>query len=164
MVDLDVAEELVVLGFAGRDLCSTQGDVGRFGTKMEAMAIQVIAISGDEAQLDGLRIALNHAELEGFVHRQKVGTVVQRRGAQGGAGTVVEQAGADGGQGQKQENQAKQAAHGGLAVQKCLHDNGLLTGSVGWEGAGVGPCRSGFIRDGLQSSPIFLGRAAALRG
>ncbi|MNM46970.1 hypothetical protein D3C81_579270 [compost metagenome] len=103
MVDLDVAEELVVLGFTGRNLCSAQGDVGRFAAKLEAMAIQVIAIGGDEAQFEGLCVALNEAQLEGFVHRQEVAAVVQRGSAKGGTGTVVEQAGADGGQGQEQK-------------------------------------------------------------
>jgi hypothetical protein len=115
VIHLDIAEELVVLGLARRDLRCAQGDVGRLAAELEAVAIEVVAVAGNETQLDGVRVATDQAELEGLVHRQEVGAVAQRRRAEGGAGAVIEQAAGEGGAGQQQEQQEKQAAHGGLA-------------------------------------------------
>ncbi|MCY1425820.1 hypothetical protein D9M71_416180 [compost metagenome] len=120
MVDLHVAEELIVLGLAFGDLRGAKGDVGRLRAELEAVTIKVIAIAGDEAQLEGLGIALDQVELEGFVDRQEVGTVGQRSGAEDGAGAVVEQARGEARAGQQQEQQEKQAAHGGLARWNVL--------------------------------------------
>lgn len=113
VVHLDIAEELVVLGLALGDVRRAELDVRRLGAELEAVAVEVIAVGGDEAQLDGLGVGLDQAELEGFVHRQEIGAV--GRGAEGGAGAVVEQAGGERRAGQQQEQQEKQAAHGGLA-------------------------------------------------
>ncbi|MNH11626.1 hypothetical protein D3C79_711440 [compost metagenome] len=157
VVDLDIAEELVVLGFTGRNLRGTQGDVGRFAAELETVAVQVVAVGGDEAQLQGLSFILHQAQLEGFMHRQKIGAVVQRRCAQGGAGAIVEQASADGGQGQEQKQEAKQAAHGGLAGQKCLHDNGLSR-YVQLRGACIAGKASSH-RFGVHTSPVGAGLA-----
>ncbi|MNM78877.1 hypothetical protein D3C81_907960 [compost metagenome] len=115
VVYLDIAEEFIVLGLALGDVRRAQGDVGRFRAELETVAVEVVAIGGDEAQLDGLRIGLDQAELEGLVYRQEVGVVGQRSCAEGGAGAVVEQARGEGRAGQQQEQQEKQAAHGGLA-------------------------------------------------
>ncbi|MNG97109.1 hypothetical protein D3C79_562070 [compost metagenome] len=120
VVYLDIAEELIVLGLALGDAWCAQGNVGRFGAELEAVAIEVVAVGSDEAQLDGLRIGLDQAELEGLVYRQEVGVVGQRSCAEGGAGAVVEQARGEGRAGQQQEQQEKQAAHGGLARWNVL--------------------------------------------
>ena len=103
MVHLDVAEEFIVLGLTLGDVRRAQGDVGRFRVELEAVAVEVVAIGGDEAQLDGLRIGLDQVELEGLVYRQKVGVVGQRSGAKGGAWAVVEQACGEGRAGQQQD-------------------------------------------------------------
>ncbi|MCY1458823.1 hypothetical protein D9M71_762380 [compost metagenome] len=66
-----------MLGFARRNLRSAQGNVGRFGAELEAVAVEVIAVGSDEAQLEGLGVALYQAQLEGFVYGQEVCTVVQ---------------------------------------------------------------------------------------
>ena len=125
MVDLDVTEELVVLGLALRQLDAAQFDVGGLGAELEAVAIQVIAFAGNETQLDRLGVALDQVELEGFAHRQEIGAVVQGRSAQRGAGAAVEQAGSRCGQGKGQQQEAKQTTHDGLAGRKFPHDSRL---------------------------------------
>ncbi|MNG19401.1 hypothetical protein D3C84_1035560 [compost metagenome] len=78
------------------------------------MAIQVVALGVDEAQLHPPLFRLDQAELEGFGHRQEVAAVVQRGAAEDRGRTAVEQAGA-GGQGEQQHKQEEQAMHCGLS-------------------------------------------------
>ncbi|MNG11448.1 hypothetical protein D3C84_949930 [compost metagenome] len=91
VVDLDIAEVLVVLFLARGQLNGTQACVGRIAAKLEAMAVEVVPLGGDEAQLDRLRRGFHQAQLESFAHRQEIGAVVDR--AQGRTGTTVQQAG-----------------------------------------------------------------------
>ncbi|MNR03053.1 hypothetical protein D3C85_1189320 [compost metagenome] len=98
MVHLDVAEVLIVLFLAIGQFRRTEHDFGRIGAKLEAVTVEVIAFSGDEAQLDRLRRAFYQAQLEGFAHGQEVGAVVDR--AQGRAWTIFQQAGGAGRQGE----------------------------------------------------------------
>jgi hypothetical protein len=91
MVDLNIAEVLIVLLLAVGQFRCPKGDIGRVGAKLEAVTVEVITFGGDEAQLDRLRRAFHQAQLEGFAHRQEVGAVVDR--AEGGAWTIFQQAG-----------------------------------------------------------------------
>ncbi|MNG19393.1 hypothetical protein D3C84_1035480 [compost metagenome] len=78
------------------------------------MAIQVVALGVDEAQLHPLVIGLDQTELEGLGDRQEVAAVVQRGAAEDRSRTAVEQAGADG-QGEQQHKQKEQAMHCSLS-------------------------------------------------
>ena len=98
VVDLDVAEVLVVLLFARGQLRRAEDDIGRVGAELKAVAVKVITFGGDEAQLDRLRRAFHQAQLKGFAHRQEVGAVVDR--AQGRTGATLQQPGGGGRQGE----------------------------------------------------------------
>ncbi|MNI69437.1 hypothetical protein D3C73_1251830 [compost metagenome] len=98
MVDLDIAEVLIVLLFARGQLRRAQADIGRVCAELEAVPVKVIALGGDEAQFDRLRRAVYQAQLKGFAHRQEVGAVVDR--AQGRTGATLQQPGGGGRQGE----------------------------------------------------------------
>ncbi|MNL35452.1 hypothetical protein D3C87_1574850 [compost metagenome] len=116
VVDLDIAEILIVLLFALGQLRGAEADIVGFGAKLEAMPIEVVPLGGDKPQFDRLRRAVYQAQLKGFAYRQEVGAVVDR--AQGGAGPSLQQTGGGGRQGQHQKQQAKQTAHDSLAYRK----------------------------------------------
>ncbi|MNL25111.1 hypothetical protein D3C87_1465810 [compost metagenome] len=115
MVDLDIAEVLIVLFLPIGQLRRAKHDIGWFCAKLKAMAIEVITLGGDEAQFDRLRRAFYQAQLKRFAHRQEVGAVVDR--AQGGTGATLQQTGGGGRQGEDQKQQAEQTAHDNLAYQ-----------------------------------------------
>ena len=69
MVDLDIAEVIVGLGLASWQHGVAQGDVGRFGAELEAVAVEVVTVGGDELQLDGAGVAVHQAQAKGFAHR-----------------------------------------------------------------------------------------------
>ena len=98
VVDLDIAEILIVLLFALGQLRGAQANIGRVGAKLKTMAIEVVTLCGDETQLDRLRRAFYQAQLKGFAYRQKVGAVVDR--AQRRTGPTVQQPGGGGRQGE----------------------------------------------------------------
>jgi len=77
VIHLHIAEEFVMLGLALRDDRRAQNNVGRLGSKHETVAVQVIAVGGHQAQLDGMGVGLDQAELEGFVYREEVGIAGQ---------------------------------------------------------------------------------------
>ena len=110
VVDLDIAEVLVLLVLARRQLQFAEGNAGWLALDAETVTVEVIAFGIDEAQLDGAGRALDQAWHEGFRHRQEVAAVVQWC-AQLGRGTRIEQTCA-GGQAQQQEQEWQQAAHG----------------------------------------------------
>ncbi|VVN25639.1 hypothetical protein PS623_04518 [Pseudomonas fluorescens] len=115
MIHLDITKKLVVLGLTGRNLRRAQSYIGRLAAELEAVAIEVVTVAGDETQGDVLRITADQAQLERFMHRQEVAVVTQGRGTERGTGAVVEQASGESRAGQQQKQQEKQAAHGGLA-------------------------------------------------
>ncbi|MNT40043.1 hypothetical protein D3C72_1763350 [compost metagenome] len=80
-----------MLLLARGQLNGTKVDIGGLAAKLEAMAVEVVPLGGDEAQLDRLRRGFHQAQLEGFAYRQEIGAVVDR--AQGRTGTTVQQAG-----------------------------------------------------------------------
>ncbi len=98
VVDLDIAEVLIVLLFALGHLRRAEGDIGRVGAELETMPVKVITLGGDEAQFDRLRRAFYQAQLKGFAHRQEIGTVIDR--AQGRTGATLQQTGGGGRQGE----------------------------------------------------------------
>lgn len=57
VVDLDIAEILIVLLFALGQLCGAQACIGRVGAKLKAVPVEVVALCGDETQFDRLRCA-----------------------------------------------------------------------------------------------------------
>ncbi|MNN73170.1 hypothetical protein D3C81_1892610 [compost metagenome] len=103
-----------MLGLAGRQAELAADQAGRLAMHLEAVAIQVVALGVDEAQLHPPLFRLDQAELEGFGHRQEVAAVVQRGAAEDRGRTAVEQAGA-GGQGEQQHKQEEQAMHCSLS-------------------------------------------------
>ncbi len=98
VIDLDIAEVFIVLFLTVGQFRRSEGDIGRIGAKLKAVAVEVITFGGDETQLYRLRRALYQAQPESFAHRQEVGAVVDR--AQGGVGSVLQQASGAGRQGE----------------------------------------------------------------
>lgn len=54
VVNLDIAEVLIVLLFTVGQLRCAQADIGRIGAELEAVTVEVVALGGDETQLDRL--------------------------------------------------------------------------------------------------------------
>ncbi|RMS09692.1 hypothetical protein ALP75_204611 [Pseudomonas syringae pv. actinidiae] len=82
VIDLDVAKVLVVFLLALGQLRLAQANVGRLGAELEAMAIQVITIGGDQTQFDRLWRGFDQAQLKGLTNRQEVLAVIQRAATQ----------------------------------------------------------------------------------
>ncbi len=102
VIDLDVAEVLVMLLFALGQLRFAQADICGLGAELEAMPIQIIAFGSDQAQLDRLRRGVDQAQLKRLTNGQKIFAVIQRGAAQRRCGAAVQQARSGNGQGQDQ--------------------------------------------------------------
>ncbi|KPY59430.1 hypothetical protein ALO94_200490 [Pseudomonas syringae pv. spinaceae] len=102
VIDLDVAKVLVVFLLALGQLRFAQTNVGRLGAELEAMAIQVIAIGGDQPQFDRFWRGFDQAQLKGLTNWQEVLAVIQRAATQRWRRAAVQQTGCGGGQGQDQ--------------------------------------------------------------
>ncbi|MCY1531914.1 hypothetical protein D9M68_671540 [compost metagenome] len=122
VIHLDIAEVFVGLGLAGGQHRLAQAAVGGFGAELEAMAVEVIALGVGETQFHQAGRAFYQTEAEGLAHGQEIGAVIEGS-AQGRVRAVIQQPCGDG-QGHQQQDQAQQAAHGGLLNRKCLHHNG----------------------------------------
>ena len=107
VVHLDIAEEFVVLGLAGGQLGLAEDQIGRLDAEVEAVAVEVVTLGGDEAQGHRLGIAADQAQLEGFAYGQEIAAVVQRCTNRRRGRALVEQIGA-GGQAQAEQKQGKQ--------------------------------------------------------
>ncbi|KPX96403.1 Unknown protein sequence [Pseudomonas amygdali pv. mori] len=83
VIDLDIAKVFVVFLFALGQLRFAQADISRLGAKLETMAIQIIAIGGDQPQLDRFWCGFDQAQLKSLTHWQKILAVIQRAAAQG---------------------------------------------------------------------------------
>ncbi|MCY1463253.1 hypothetical protein D9M71_811220 [compost metagenome] len=91
MIDLDIAEVLIVLFLPVGQACRAEEGVGGISTKLKSMAIEVVTLGGDKTQFDRLRRAVDQTQLKGFAYRQKVCAVVDR--AQSGTGSALQQTG-----------------------------------------------------------------------
>ena len=72
VIDLDVAEELVVLLFAGRQVERAERHAGVVALHLHAFAIQVIVVGDREFELHRAAIDGFAFDLECLLHRQQV--------------------------------------------------------------------------------------------